>query len=487
MNINNKFLFKSLLKISLSLMALISFNSSYSKYVNYDEAEKIANQYMDINLSYIPASPVRNGIISNAIVYSGFTFPSIKTENKINFNDEDITYYLATLQNLNAAIKQYVVGNALDVNLTRPNQFYDAADQALLQLLLILDVQSKSYDDNATGNQKIIEDALKSAFDKKTGFFDKDKVIKSIDKALGNKKTTNQLLEEITKRRAPVLAAMTSLADEGSKFATEYAQEPANIKTATVLEKQNIAAKIIQNIAELNKEYLAVRDLINKSKTTEKEKERAESYLSDMKKHIDTLSNLANFDWLKNIVLNFDEINKNLEHEVALLLLSSKTGGYSGFDKAIKSIIDNIKINEVKKEITRQTLDQFTHALLAKDFKKADELFNNFGTPLVNANVDGHTPLTLLIRNSKTDPIEEVKYLINKGVDVNITDGQGFTPLMYSVWRGFVDVTKLLVDAGAKKDVKANNGATALTIAKGQSPMGTLQPDNSSELVKLVS
>ena len=38
---------------------------------------------------------------------------------------------------------------------------------------------------------------------------------------------------------------------------------------------------------------------------------------------------------------------------------------------------------------------------------------------------------------------------------------------MYAVWRGFVDVTKLLIDAAAKKDAKANNGARALTIAQG--------------------
>jgi len=51
-------------------------------------------------------------------------------------------------------------------------------------------------------------------------------------------------------------------------------------------------------------------------------------------------------------------------------------------------------------------LDQFTHTLIAKDFKKADELINTTGSSLVNAEVDGYTPLTLLIPNVSTDPVD---------------------------------------------------------------------------------
>jgi len=89
------------------------------------------------------------------------------------------------------------------------------------------------------------------------------------------------------------------------------------------------------------------------------------------------------------------------------------------------------------------------------DFKKADELINTTGSSLVNAEVDGYTPLTLLIPNVSTDPVDSIKYVISKNVDVNILNKEGITPLMYAVWRGFVDTTKLLLDAGANKDAKA--------------------------------
>ena len=151
----------------------------------------------------------------------------------------------------------------------------------------------------------------------------------------------------------------------------------------------------------------------------------------------------------------------------------------------VNKLIEKIQVKD--KKINRAILDQFVHVLLAKDFKRADELINNFGPSIININIDGHTPLTLLLPNVSIDPLEQIKYLISKSVDVNIPNKDDLTPLMYAVWRGFVETTKLLIDAGAKKDVKANNGATALTIAQGKSPMPTLQPANSGELIKLVS
>ena len=54
-----------------------------------------------------------------------------------------------------------------------------------------------------------------------------------------------------------------------------------------------------------------------------------------------------------------------------------------------------------------------------------------------------------LIEEVKKGNIENVKLLIDAGVDANVADKDGYTALMWAVRYGYTEVVKLLIDAGA--------------------------------------
>jgi ankyrin repeat protein len=61
--------------------------------------------------------------------------------------------------------------------------------------------------------------------------------------------------------------------------------------------------------------------------------------------------------------------------------------------------------------------------------------------------------------------IETVKKLLELGADVN-EKSNGMTPVMYAAKFNRVEILKLLVEKGAKLDVKSEKGLTAETYAK---------------------
>merc|ERR1712129_375304 len=63
-----------------------------------------------------------------------------------------------------------------------------------------------------------------------------------------------------------------------------------------------------------------------------------------------------------------------------------------------------------------------------------------------------------------------MKQLVDAGADVNAVGKQGYTPLMLSAFKGQMANVKLLVENGAKLDIRAKGdyweGLTALGVAK---------------------
>lgn len=72
---------------------------------------------------------------------------------------------------------------------------------------------------------------------------------------------------------------------------------------------------------------------------------------------------------------------------------------------------------------------------------------------------------TALIDAVKNDNIDLVRKLIAQGVDVNIKQSDGRTPLMFAAGIGNIDCAKELIAKGADVNVKYSNGMTSLMYA----------------------
>jgi len=60
---------------------------------------------------------------------------------------------------------------------------------------------------------------------------------------------------------------------------------------------------------------------------------------------------------------------------------------------------------------------------------------------------------------------ERLIWLLDNGADINNTGQYGYTPMMQASCRGNIPTVKLLLDRGAKIDIKGSDGNTALSLA----------------------
>ncbi|MDE0684573.1 MAG: ankyrin repeat domain-containing protein, partial [Candidatus Poribacteria bacterium] len=79
---------------------------------------------------------------------------------------------------------------------------------------------------------------------------------------------------------------------------------------------------------------------------------------------------------------------------------------------------------------------------------------------------NGNTSLIFII--NKTGNLEITERLLEKGAAVNTQNGNGETALMYAAWRGHANIVRLLLQNRADATVKNRRGDTALSLADSQ-------------------
>ena len=73
---------------------------------------------------------------------------------------------------------------------------------------------------------------------------------------------------------------------------------------------------------------------------------------------------------------------------------------------------------------------------------------------------------TFLVEAAKGGHLEIVKYLLEKGGNINDKDDKCRTALIYASSGGCLEIIKYLIEKGADVNIKNNNGETALDFAK---------------------
>ena len=79
---------------------------------------------------------------------------------------------------------------------------------------------------------------------------------------------------------------------------------------------------------------------------------------------------------------------------------------------------------------------------------------------------NGNTPLIFIVH--KIGDIEITRRLLEKGAAVNIQNRSGETALMYAAWRGHSDIVQLLLQNHADPALKNRQGNTALVLAESK-------------------
>ena len=68
----------------------------------------------------------------------------------------------------------------------------------------------------------------------------------------------------------------------------------------------------------------------------------------------------------------------------------------------------------------------------------------------------------------RSDPVEVIKALVDKGADVNVASSTGMTAMHYAVQRGVDRVIEYLASKGARFDAKNRQGQTPVELARGR-------------------
>ena len=148
----------------------------------------------------------------------------------------------------------------------------------------------------------------------------------------------------------------------------------------------------------------------------------------------------------------------------------------------IQEVINNNNLNELNKLVNKNNVNSFdsvgvtllSRGVISKNFDVVKILINKGANPnLQNQTSSQSTPLMMA---SNYNLIDIAKNLIANGADIDIQDKNGDPVIHWSAYLGEVEFTKMLLDKGAKTNLKSihSDGVMGVALKEWQDSIVTL-------------
>ena len=167
--------------------------------------------------------------------------------------------------------------------------------------------------------------------------------------------------------------------------------------------------------------------------------------------------------WQSGVVQVFEGLRMNQEH---IIYEFSDTPEDKLFKAAWTGDITNLH-NTTADVNSKDVLGRMPlHIAAEKGYADIVMFLVENGADVNFTDANGNTPLIFIIH--KTGNLEITKRLIAKGAIVNTQNRTGETALMYAAWRGHSEIVEFLIEHHADATLKNRQGDTALTLAKSK-------------------
>ncbi|CAG2112218.1 unnamed protein product [Medioppia subpectinata] len=131
-------------------------------------------------------------------------------------------------------------------------------------------------------------------------------------------------------------------------------------------------------------------------------------------------------------------------------------------ERASLAVHNGFKVHCEESFTSTMSSSDLVWSLKNGDLDSVKELFESKKVD-VNASLDGRSAIHYAADYGHKDIIE---YLIGKGVELNVVDKHGITPLLAAIWEGHTECVRLMIAGGAHKSGQTPDGKNYLEAAE---------------------
>lgn len=167
--------------------------------------------------------------------------------------------------------------------------------------------------------------------------------------------------------------------------------------------------------------------------------------------------------WQSGVVQVFENLPANQEHVITEFPDTPEGTLFKAVWTEDIAVLRNTRTDVNVKDLLGRTP---LHIAVERGYGDIALFLVENGAEVNITDANGNTPLIFIIH--KTGDVQITRRLLEKGAAVNAQNRTGETALMYAAWRGRADIVQLLLENQADATLKNRQGDTALTLAESK-------------------